>query len=176
MDEAEVNIQLTLAEAVVLDEFLLRFRLQRQLSIEDPSEALALLRLQRLLARQAQPSPGWPELEEASAVLREEDALEERLLGGLTRSPVALPEAVQVVRREDFQGDAHRIIFDALAALHEAGVAIDLVTLAQQLHERDQVQHAGGYVRLAEIWEAACAPGQALALARQLRALGERLT
>jgi len=71
MADAEVAIRLTVAEAVVLGEFLRRYSETDRLAVEDQAEQRALWNLECLLEREALPPPSWPLLEEARASLRD---------------------------------------------------------------------------------------------------------
>ena len=70
MAEEEVNILLTVAEAVVLRELLWRYSKTGHFTVEHPAEQQALWNLECLLERVALPPPSWPSLDEARAEVR----------------------------------------------------------------------------------------------------------
>jgi hypothetical protein len=72
MNEKEVTIRLTFAEAVVLDELLRRYSDTDILAIDDQAEQRALWNLTCLLERDGD-RPIWPLLDEARAELRMSD-------------------------------------------------------------------------------------------------------
>jgi hypothetical protein len=71
MAEEKVTIALTLAEAVVLDEFLRRYSDSDRLFIEDQAEQRALWNLACLLEREGG-RPDWPSLKNARDELRDD--------------------------------------------------------------------------------------------------------
>lgn len=76
---------------------------------------------------------------------------ERALLGGILLDPEALHEAVSVARAEDFAIDSHRRMFAAMQALSEAGHPVDMVTLAEELTQREELKRIGGAAYLASL-------------------------
>ena len=76
---------------------------------------------------------------------------ERSILGAILLDNTALPVALQTLKDEDFFFPHHRYIFRAMLALSEAQTAIDLVTLTNQLREKDQVEVAGGVGYLSQL-------------------------
>ena len=76
---------------------------------------------------------------------------ERGVLGAVLLDNHALDAAMEKLRPEDFFLDQHRRIFDRMVALREAGEAIDLVTLAEHLHRRGELEAAGGAAYLAQL-------------------------
>jgi replicative DNA helicase len=70
------------------------------------------------------------------------------LLSGST----LLGDAEQEVCADQFRVPEHRVIFRALAALHSARRAIDIVTITQRLFDDGQLDAAGGAERLVELY------------------------
>ncbi|MEM6506629.1 MAG: hypothetical protein AAF711_14430 [Planctomycetota bacterium] len=66
----EINLRLSVNEAVVLDAFLSRFSDADQLTIQDRAEERVLWNLQCVLERVH--NPNWPSLAEARDALRDE--------------------------------------------------------------------------------------------------------
>ena len=58
---------------------------------------------------------------------------ERTVLGAVLVDNAAFNSAAEVLTRDDFYREAHRRIFDAMAALAERSQAIDLVTLKDEL-------------------------------------------
>jgi len=69
---------------------------------------------------------------------------ERSVLGAILLRNDIINQAVEFVRAEDFFRDAHRIIFDKMVQLSEHGVAIDLVTLREELTRSGQLDAVGG--------------------------------
>ena len=58
---------------------------------------------------------------------------EKTVLGAVLVDNAAFNSAAEILNRDDFYRDAHRRIFDAMAALAERSQPIDLVTLKDEL-------------------------------------------
>ncbi|MGH9791887.1 MAG: DnaB-like helicase N-terminal domain-containing protein, partial [Candidatus Acidiferrales bacterium] len=70
---------------------------------------------------------------------------ERSVLGAILLDNHALDRAIEKsLKPEDFFLDQHRRIFDRMIALSEANHAIDLVTLTDDLHRRNELEAAGG--------------------------------
>src|SRR5262245_61608506 len=78
---------------------------------------------------------------------------EEAVIGGILLDNHALDRAVELVIAEDFYREAHRRIFRAVIDLSERHEPVDLVTLADQLRGRNELQDVGGASYLAELVE-----------------------
>jgi replicative DNA helicase len=77
------------------------------------------------------------------------------VLGSMLRSNAVIGDILQILRVENFYAPAHRHVFQATVDLYERGHPVDLVTLGEQLHLRNQIEEIGGYGYLAELWDAA---------------------
>src|SRR5688572_19268880 len=81
---------------------------------------------------------------------------ERSLLSSMLRDNLVIPEAVNLVRAEQFYLFGHQKIFEAIAKLNDdQGKAADIVTVAEYLAQTKQLDDAGGYSYLAELWDAA---------------------
>lgn len=76
---------------------------------------------------------------------------EESVLGGILLDRHALDRVIEVVGADDFYRESHRKIFRAMLALSEKNEPIDLVTLADTLKARGELQEVGGATYLAEL-------------------------
>jgi len=74
---------------------------------------------------------------------------ERTVLGAILVDNQAFSSAAEILNREDFYREAHRRIFDAMAALAERSQPIDLVTLKDELHRQSALEAAGGASYLA---------------------------
>jgi replicative DNA helicase len=61
----------------------------------------------------------------------------------------ALLKALEILRPEDYYYDNHRIIFTAIGELFEEDKACDIVTLAEKLRAKNQLETVGGLEYLA---------------------------
>jgi replicative DNA helicase len=73
------------------------------------------------------------------------------------------------LRADQFYADAHQKIFDAILSLYERPSPVDLVTLAEELKQRGQIEDVGGYGYLGELWDAAPTAANAVYYAQIVR-------
>jgi replicative DNA helicase len=83
---------------------------------------------------------------------------EQGILGAMLRDNAVIDEVVGSLSAEAFYGDAHMRIFRAIVALHDDGKRADLVTVAEELKRRGEIDDIGGYPYLALLWDAVPAP------------------
>ena len=76
---------------------------------------------------------------------------EESVLGGVLLDMHALDRVVEGMGADDFYRGSHRKIFRAMLTLSEKGEPIDLITLADTLKARGELQEIGGATYLAEL-------------------------
>ena len=74
---------------------------------------------------------------------------ERTVLGAILVDNAAFNSAAEILKREDFYRDAHRRIYEAMAALAERSQPIDLVTLKDELTRRSALEAVGGAAFLA---------------------------
>lgn len=95
---------------------------------------------------------------------------ERGLLGSLLRENSVIGDILQTIQSpEDFYADAHQKIFTCIRDLHLAGKPVDAVILADVLKDRGQIEDAGGYGYLGELWAAAPTAANAEHYARIVR-------
>lgn len=70
--------------------------------------------------------------------------VEEAILGSMLIEPEATTIALNLLKKEDFYKPAHRIIFESIKTLNEAGSAIDQLTLEVELQNSEQLEKIGG--------------------------------
>ena len=73
---------------------------------------------------------------------------EQSVLGALLIDTTSWDQAADMVAAEDFYRPDHRVIFEALAELALSGRPGDVVTVAEQLERRGQLEQAGGLAYL----------------------------
>ncbi len=76
---------------------------------------------------------------------------ERSVLGAILIQNTSYNVAAQVVRPEDFYRDAHRRIFEKITALAERGMAVDLVTLKEELARAGELDAVGGPAYIASL-------------------------
>ncbi|MDW8051382.1 MAG: replicative DNA helicase [Armatimonadota bacterium] len=75
------------------------------------------------------------------------------VLGSMMLSAEALERVLEILKPEDFYHPAHRILFDVISSLHERNIAVDLVTVQEELRRREQLEDVGGLPALVNIVE-----------------------
>jgi replicative DNA helicase len=78
---------------------------------------------------------------------------EKSILGAILLDNLAFNEAAEKIRAEDFSLDSHRRIYSRMAELIDAGRAVDIVTLSEELARRKEVEAIGGVAYLASLTE-----------------------
>ena len=76
---------------------------------------------------------------------------ERSVLGCLLLENNAMDEVADVLRAEHFYSDIHQLLYTTIGKMREAGKPVDLVTLADELAERNQLAEIGGSLYLVEI-------------------------
>ena len=76
---------------------------------------------------------------------------EQSLLGGILIDNDGLPQALEILRGDEFYREAHRVIYAAVQELFERNEPVDLVTIAALLAERNQLETVGGATYLASL-------------------------
>lgn len=69
---------------------------------------------------------------------------EQSLLGALLIDKGAFDKIADIVRPEDFYKDAHRLIFETMIELYSKQEPIDILTTANTLDEKEQLEKIGG--------------------------------
>jgi replicative DNA helicase len=75
------------------------------------------------------------------------------ILGAMLVEPVAIIDATMLLKTDDFALDSHRKIYSAMLQLAEAGHAVDIVTVTNQLSKRKELDSVGGLPYLASLSE-----------------------
>ena len=76
---------------------------------------------------------------------------ERSILGAILLDNHSYNEAVEKLSAEDFSLDSHRRIYSRMAELIDAHRAVDIVTLAEELARRKEVEAVGGVAYLASL-------------------------
>src|ERR1700678_3101887 len=78
---------------------------------------------------------------------------EATILGGMLGAPIAIVDAHMFLRADDFSLDSHRKIYTAMLQLTEDGHAVDIVTVAEELRRKKELDSIGGVAYLASLSE-----------------------
>jgi len=76
---------------------------------------------------------------------------ERALLGSILLDNTALNMALELIEKDDFFSEAHRITFEKMVGISEKNRTIDLVTLCEELSKDGQTEKAGGAAYLAAL-------------------------
>ncbi len=76
---------------------------------------------------------------------------ERALLGSILLNNSALNSALEVLSKEDFYSESHRLIFEKMVVLSEKSRPIDLVTLSEELSRDGWLEKSGGAAYLAAL-------------------------
>jgi replicative DNA helicase len=79
--------------------------------------------------------------------------MERGVLGAILLESDALVRVLEVLDERDFYQDAHRWIFRTMIELFEENTPIDLLTVAERLRKKDQLEAVGGASYLTELVE-----------------------
>ncbi len=94
---------------------------------------------------------------------------ERSVLGSLLRDNAVFPDVSLIVQAGSFYEDAHQKIYAAIVALFDAGKPVDLVTVAEELIQRRQVEDIGGLPYLYELQESSPTAANAVYYAEIVR-------
>ncbi len=79
---------------------------------------------------------------------------ERSVLGSMLLLSEAIDDVSDLVTADHFYGDAHRLMYSAIIALHERGIrGIDVVTLGEELERQGELANAGGPEYLTQVLE-----------------------
>jgi replicative DNA helicase len=103
------------------------------------------------MARSKKPNNGVDQLIPADVKPPSEPEIEASVLGAMMIEKEAVPKALELLSVESFYLNPHKLIFDAMTSLFDAGEPIDTVTLYEELKKRDQLDEVGGAVYLSKL-------------------------
>jgi len=75
------------------------------------------------------------------------------ILGAMLVEPVAIIDATMLLKTDDFALDSHRKIYAAILQLAEVGHGVDIVTVADYLSKKKELDSVGGLPYLASLSE-----------------------
>ena len=78
---------------------------------------------------------------------------EQTILGAMLVDALAIVDATMLLKADDFSLDSHRRLYDVMLHLSEAGHAVDLVTVSEELRRRKELDSIGGRAYLAGLSE-----------------------
>lgn len=75
------------------------------------------------------------------------------ILGAMLVEPLAIIDATMYLKVDDFALDSHRKIYAAMMTLSQAGHAVDIVTVSEELRKRKELDSVGSVAYLASLTE-----------------------
>src|SRR5579875_2509728 len=97
-------------------------------------------------------SPQDPEVDFVGGLPASLDA-ERTILGAILLDNHAYNEAAEKISADDFAQSAHQRIFARMAELIDSGCPVDIVTLAEELARRKEIESIGGVAYIASLTE-----------------------
>ncbi|WP_123054911.1 replicative DNA helicase [Clostridium sp. JN-1] len=76
---------------------------------------------------------------------------EQSVIGAMLIDKTSIAEAMEVLKTEDFYKDAHKIIFESIVSLYQKDIAIDIITLSENLKSRGKLDDIGGITYISEL-------------------------
>ncbi len=76
---------------------------------------------------------------------------EQSVIGGLLLDNERWDTVSEHLMTQDFYSRPHRLIFDGVKSILEAGKPLDLITLSEYLEQREQLEEVGGVAYLADL-------------------------
>jgi replicative DNA helicase len=86
----------------------------------------------------------------AAALPQNVDA-ELSVLGAILLDPSAIDDVLGLLGPQDFFHERHALVFEAIADMHQRGVAVDTVTLSAELEARGRLERVGGRALIVEM-------------------------
>lgn len=76
---------------------------------------------------------------------------EQSVIGSMIIDKSAISKALEKLNEEDFYKDGHKVIFKAIREMYSQDMAVDLVTLLENLKSKDKLEKAGGVTYISEV-------------------------
>jgi replicative DNA helicase len=103
------------------------------------------------MARTRKPNNGVDQLIPADVKPPSEPEIEASVLGAMLIEKEAVPKALELLSVDSFYLKSHKLIYDAMTSLFDAGEPIDTVTVYEELKKRDLLDEVGGAVYLSKL-------------------------
>lgn len=76
---------------------------------------------------------------------------EQNVIGTMIIDKTSIAQALEVLKVEDFYKDAHKILYKAILSLYQKDIAVDMVTLTDNLKSTDKLEAIGGITYISEL-------------------------
>ncbi len=87
---------------------------------------------------------------------------EQAVLGGVFLNPSIFDSLIDIIKEEDFYLPSHQKIFHAFMELYDRNVPVDLVTVAELLEKKGELEDVGGAAYLASLAESVASSANAV--------------
>ncbi len=94
---------------------------------------------------------------------------EQSVIGGLMLDAGRFDGVSEVITSEDFYSAAHALVFQVMVDLVEHEQPLDIITVAEELHRREQLDDVGGHAYLSEMAEGVASSANLVAYAKIVR-------
>ncbi|WP_087024477.1 replicative DNA helicase [Thaumasiovibrio subtropicus] len=103
------------------------------------------------MAEQRQVNPSKDKQVDAIKMAPHSLEAEQSVLGGLMLDNEKWDSVAEKLMASDFYSRPHRVIYEAVKVVLDAGQPLDLITLSEQLERQDKLDEVGGFAYLAEL-------------------------
>jgi replicative DNA helicase len=76
---------------------------------------------------------------------------EQLIIGAMIIERMAIAQAVEALKSEDFYREPHKIIFNSILDLYQRDIPVDMITLIDQLRSSEKLEAAGGITYVTEV-------------------------
>ena len=76
---------------------------------------------------------------------------EQSVIGSMLKDKTAIASAAESFKADDFYKDSHKVIYNAIFDLYKKDMAIDMITLLEELRSTEKLEGAGGVTYITEI-------------------------
>ncbi len=76
---------------------------------------------------------------------------EQSVLGAMIIDRTTIAQAAEVLNKDSFYRDAHKVIFQSIIEMYQRDQAVDQLTLLEYLKSTDRLEKAGGISYVTEI-------------------------
>ncbi len=78
---------------------------------------------------------------------------EQSTLGAMLLQRAAIEKAAEILEKDDFYRDAHQTLFEAITSLAQRDEPVDLITVQEELRNRDRLESIGGLPYLTALFD-----------------------
>ncbi|WP_333887450.1 replicative DNA helicase [Clostridium sp.] len=77
---------------------------------------------------------------------------EQSVLGAMIADKTSIAQAVESLSEDDFYKDAHKILFSTIKELYQKDIAVDMVTLSENLQSKNLLEGVGGVTYISGLY------------------------